>query len=955
MKRNLFLLMFLPIFLYAQNKPKVLQYKLDNGFTVILCEDHSKPKVVGMTITKVGSKHDPKDATGLAHYQEHMLFKGTEEIGTTNWEKEKVHIDKIFALYDTLATKKDEKVRKSIQMQINEESLKANEYAIPNDFSNIVKSIGGDNLNAYTSNDRTVYLNDFPPNQIERWLDIYSHRIMKPVFRGFQSELEVVYEEKNLYSDRFESNMFEALSKNFYKNHPYGQQTTIGTIEHLKNPSLTKMYNFFKTYYVANNMGLVLVGDFNTEEVMPMIKEKFGRLQIGVIPEFPKYEEAPFKGREQVNVRLTPIKVGILGFRTVPSSHNDALVFDIINYILSNQNQTGLLDKLMIDNKLIAAQAMNMIMKDHGGMMFLIVPKIMGQKLEEAEKLVLDEIKNLKNGNFPDWMLDAAKYETYKSHELNMESIDNKAYILSEAFGEGLSIDDALQLPERVKKISKEDVIRVANTYFGENYMAFFSKMGFPKNEKIEKPGFKPVLSKNETKSIYNKYLESIKFSKFNPTYIDFEKDIQTQEIQKGYTLFNVKNNTNDIFQLKVKYKQGELSEPMLKYVEMIIGSYSGTENFKVSEFKSEFSKIGCTYSLSVDDNYTTITIEGIEKNFEAAVKLVNQLISKPKLEADKVKTIVENEKTARKMEDAQADEILGALQEYVLYGEKSNFIDRLSMSEIKKLTSDTLVHYFKNATKYEAEFHYYGSIDISEISNIIKKNITLNANPISNDVPKQKVRKDYNAANVFFVNKKNTIQSKIGIYTNLGKYNNNEEGKINAFNLYFSGDFSGLVLQEIREYRSLAYGAGANIYKARKSGDNNFFMGFVSTQSDKSMEALDVFDTLIHFMPEKPERWDMLKTFLQQTLVTEKPDMRNLSEQVVRWKWRGYTQEPAKILNEKYESMSFADIVSFYKENIQKKPLVTMIVADKKRMKNTDLSKYGLITEKKIKDLYKK
>ena len=364
---------------HKTNSIEILEFELENGLTVFLNEDHAKPEIFGALVTKAGGKDDPSDATGMAHYMEHMLFKGTEELGTIDWEKEKPHIEKIFELYDQLGKTKDEEERSKIQKLINEESVKANKYAIPNELSNIIKSMGGTKLNAGTGRDMTIFYNLFPPNQLEKWLELYSHRFINPVFRSFQAELEVVYEEKNMYADNFGTHMIETFLFYFFKNHPYGQQTLIGTIEDLKNPSLTKMYDFFKTYYVPNNMALVLSGDFNNDEVIPVIKENFGKWLRGDVPESVEYKEEPFNGREFHEGKYSPIKLEILGFRTVTKGHLDEPALEICNRILSNQDQTGLLDKLSLDNKIMMAQVIPMPFKDHGATLVLIIPKIAGQ------------------------------------------------------------------------------------------------------------------------------------------------------------------------------------------------------------------------------------------------------------------------------------------------------------------------------------------------------------------------------------------------------------------------------------------------------------------------------------------------------------------------------------------------------------------------------------------------
>ena len=219
--------------------------------------------------------------------------------------------------------------------------------------------MGGTGINAFTSNEIIAYHNSFPGNQIDKWMEVYSHRFVNPVFRMFQSELETVYEEKNMYADDSFGTMFEFFMKNFYKKHPSGQQSVIGSVEHLKNPSLTKMTEYYNTYYVANNMALILSGDFDIKTVEPMIEEKFGNWRTGEIPAFPEIKENPFNGREQIKVRMTPIKAAILGFRTFPKGHEDEVIFDVMSEVASNSAGTGLFDKLRDDNKIMLAALMN--------------------------------------------------------------------------------------------------------------------------------------------------------------------------------------------------------------------------------------------------------------------------------------------------------------------------------------------------------------------------------------------------------------------------------------------------------------------------------------------------------------------------------------------------------------------------------------------------------------------
>ncbi len=934
-------------------KPLVEKYVLENGLTVILNEDHTRPIVYGIVVTKAGSKNDPADATGMAHYMEHMLFKGTEELGTINWASEKPHIDKIFALYEELGKTTDIEKRKEIQQNINSESLEANKYAIPNELDKIIKSIGGVDLNANTSPDRTVFHNAFPPNQMNKWLEIYSGRFINPVFRGFQSELEVVYEEKNLYSDMFQAKLFDEYNKKFFKNHPYGQQPLIGTIEHLKNPSLNKMYNFFKSYYVANNMALVLSGDFNTKETLELIKEKFGKWKKADLPEAKTWKEEPFNGREFIEMNLSPIKLGMLGFRTVPAGDDDEIGIEVCNGILSNENQTGLLDKLTINNELLAAQAFSMGYNDYGQTILFIVPKILGQKLEDAEALVMQKLDDLRNGKFDDWLVEATKAELYRNFMYEMENVENRSMYFAELFGRNEKFEDAFNIPNKINSITKQDVINIANKYYNKNYLAFYSRMGFPKKETIDKPGYKPVTSNTDAKSVFAKKLESMPSNPIKEKFVDFRADVEYNRIKKGITIYQTKNPYNDIFSLTIKYGMGNVYHQLLTNATQLL-NLSGISEFKVAELKNEFSKIGCTYNISSTKDYTVIKLEGKESQLKPALILLGKLVHNPVCEPNKLDILIEGEKSTRKIESDEPDNVADALFKWIKNGNKSTFIDRPTLKELKKVGTDSLLTVFKLATNFEAEVHYVGNLPFNEVSSYLKNEYGFADRPTPTLAPANITITNYNENTIFLVDKPKALQSKIYFVINEKPFYNDDEPYIDAFNLYFGGDFSGLVLQEVREFRSLAYSAGAYYAKPMQSGKDALFYGYIGTQSDKTIEAVSIFDSLVRKMPLKPERMATFKEYLVQSSITEHPDFRDLSQKIADWKLLGYKEDPAESKIPVYYELTFDDIKKFSDDNLKSKPMVIGIVGDAKRINQKELAKYGKIVKIKQKSLFR-
>lgn len=946
--------MLLSANLLIAQKSAIKQLKLDNGLSIILNEDHSKKEVFGMLVVKAGAKNDPKDATGMAHYQEHMLFKGTTELGTSDWEKEKPHIDRIIALYDKLGATKDDSLRLKIQKEINVESIEAGKYSILNETSSLINQMGGTNMNAGTGWDQTVFYNAFPPNQIERWASLYSHRFMNPVFRAFQSELETVYEEKNMYQDNFITSLLDAFNKNFYKKHPYGQQTIIGTTENLKNPSLTKMYEFFKTYYVANNMALVLIGDFDTETVLPMLKAKFGQWKSGDLPKKEHYVEAAFEGREQVTGKYSPIKMAMLGFRTVPEGHADELPLTLFNKLIFNEQGTGTLNKLVQNGKVMAVEAISMHYQDYGADIFLVIPKLIGQKMRTAENLALKAIQIVRDGDFDEAALQQAKKEMYVSFQLEMEDPEVKANSIAQLFLLNKEMGDLEAYPARINAITKADILRVAKKYYGDNYLAFYSKMGSPKKEKLSKPQYDPIENNTNAVSSFAKKFQDIAELEVKPDFVDFEKDIESLSLGEGLNLYCAKNSKNDIYTSTLVFKVGNLK---IKEIDLVVAlmNRAGTTDMSRDDLQTEFAKIGCTYEFSSDSERVILEISGLEKDLDRAYQLIGKLTASPQIKEKDLEIAMDDIISERKYEREDPAGVAQALVGQVMYGDKSSTIHRMRKKDIKHFEIAEFNRIWSEVFAYECDIHYTGSSNGNQVKEMIAKHIKFTAKPTKADQSGRIQVKDYQENLIYFVNRKDAIQSNIYFLVNGKPFAKEEVPAQEAFNSYFGGGFSGLVLQEIREYRSLAYSAGAWYVSPNHVGLNNYFIGMIGTQADKTLDAMQVFYDLKKDMPEKPERMSFIQPYLAQTCITARPTFRNLTFSIASWKEMGYDADPSILIDEKAKTISFDDISKFYKKNIKDQAIVTMIVGDKSKIDLKKLAEYGKIKFIKEKDLYTK
>ena len=951
---GLFSLLSLAMFAQVEKSIPVETYKLKNGLTVYLNPDHSMPMVQGMVVVKGGSKRDPKDATGIAHYFEHIMFKGTDKIGTINYTEEKPYLDSISDLYDELGKTIDEAKRLEIQQEINRISIKAADYAIPNEVDKILNAMGGKGMNAGTGYESIVYYNSCPSNQVEKWLEVYSERFKNPVFRLFQSELETVFEEKNMYADNPIGTMIEVFLAQFYKNSPYGQQTIIGTSEHLKNPSLRKMGEYFDKYYIANNMALVLSGDFDPETIKPIIEDKFGVWRTGETPKTLVLKEEPFKGREVYKKRLTPIKVGIRGYRSIPRNHPDKTTFEVCSHLLSNGASSGLLDQLRTDGKLLAAEMENLSFEELGGTLVIIVPKIIGQSINKAEQLVDEQIKRLRTGDFDDELLLAVKTELKKDHESSLEDMRGRAYTMADMFLYGETWDDYLNTPAQIEKVTKEDVMRIANTYFGDNYLAFQSKMGFPKKDKVTKPPYKAVEPKNsDKKSEYAQMVEEMPIIEMEPRFIDFEKDVICTEIADGIKTYVTPNMVNSIFSISLIFGKGTHNDPIISQAASMFRDAS-PEGTKYTDFKRQLQLLGCSFYAYSNANRTTIYISGLEENFEKSISLVNSLLNNISIDEKQLKQLIEDRKMETKMESKDIWTKGSALYNYALYGNKSSYLTRLSGKEIKSLTTDQLIAKMKEILGYKFDIHYCGTQSTEEFEKSFTKNFTIakDLKPMEERIEME--RNEYKENTILLLDDKKAIQSHIHFMVE-GEVNNEESMvKLAAFNDYIGGSMASIIFQEIREFRSLAYGSSGNYNPSFFRTKPGYFKGWLSTQSDKTVEAIDVYTGILSKMPEKPERIESVRKSLTLSINASQSPFRWKSSSVSNWIDQGYKEDPRKTRYSGYETVTFDEIVDFYNTNINGRPWVIVVAGDKSKFDVEKLEKYGAIKTLKLKDIIK-
>ncbi len=934
---------------------EVMKIVLKNGLTVYLNEDHTQKDVLGAVVVRGGAKMDPLDASGTAHYFEHMMFKGTKTLGTINYEDERPYLDSIRQMYDLLRMDRTDKVfRKRVLKKIDNYSVIAAKYAIPNEFDNVVSELGGTDVNAYTTYEDIVYHNRFPKQSINQWIELYRDRFEAPVFRLFQSELETVYEEKNMSMDNYFRSIYEEVYKSFYPKSVYGRRTVLGSVEDLKNPSISAIETYWKEYYNANNMALVLIGDFDISEVLPIIEEQFGTWRDGQKAKMPAAEEDPFDGRVVVKKKLAPIPLGVMGFRAVSYGHNDELALDVISHLLTNNSSTGLIDTLVISQDIMAAQVLQDKHYDKGGFFVFYLPKPIIQSISNAQKKVLAQLQKLKAGDFSDALFKAVIVSMRKDEMRSMENSDYKLSKIIDTYmteGEWKEVRD---YNTRLSAITKADIIRVANTYLGDNYLDFQSRIGFPKKTKLAKPDITALDPVNkDAESIEAAKIRQMDSPEIMPSFIDFSKDVIVSDFKNNMHFFISKNPLNDIFSLNIRIGLGTIEKPELKQLAFYLNN-CGTELQTYAEFSKMLQSDGTEIRFSAGKDYFDIYIDGFEENLPHALEQLGILLNMPRNDKSIIKKYLRDEKMNLRLMKKDVSSQIQLVNEFALYGDNSSYLNTLSKKEAKSIKIEDYKALINELLNIETYIHYVGNQKEQFVkTSILTKlpfgpNLRRSNSPIIRSLPL--LSKD----KVYFLNNNDAVQTHIRVLIPSTALNENERIVRNAFNSYFGLGMNSILFREVREYRALAYGVWGYFHVPYKFDKPGYLLLGMSTQADKTNEAINVLLNLVDSMPVQEKQIEGLRKYLLRSFNAKIPSFRYKSFVVQTWMMQGYKEDPRKLYYKKYSELSIDDVVKFYDANVLGRTKIISVVGDSKRFDLDKIKENKDFRKLKLKDVLK-
>ena len=917
----------------AFTREGLTEYKLDNGLTVMLWEDHDQPDVTGYVVVRAGAVDEPAEYTGLAHYLEHMLFKGTQRIGALDWEAEKPMYDSIIALYDQYSEATDPKVREQLATQINEISMREAKISSTEDFFFLLDLIGAEGVNAYTSYDLTAYHNSFPAAEMYRWLTIFSDRLIDPVFRTFQAELENVFEEYNMYANEPSSQVQNQLFADIYKGSPY-EREVIGLPEHLKNPRLSKLIEFYNTWYVANNMALIIVGDFDTETTKPMIAQTFGRLQAKELPARPSYPEVQLTGKKHYNLGYTPTVTWI--YPGVKEGDPDQDVLDFVCALLYN-GQTGLLDKVNTKGDVQFAGVFNDARRNTGRLIIEAVPYYdANQQMFESDKateaIIMREVDKIKSGNIPDELIANVKRLYAQSEKMTNENPSYKMNALVDAFTYGKPTDDIFTANDKIQALTKDEIVRVAKKYFNADHMtiSFDEDTKTQKAKTLPKPNIKPLDPVKDAKTVYADEFKKLPKGELKQTFNDFN-DVKVSTLAENITLHYTPNTKNDIFSLSLRYGVGAHEMPLLPYATQLMenAGIMGSPATEGKDFDQQIAELGGSVSYGCNDSYFTISISGEDENFTKIMNLVSRQLLMPYLEQKQLDAVKGSEFFSRYSRQKRTAVQKSALLQYALYGKKSAYLDEVPFIDIWNMDGVKVQQLVASARTYALDIFYCGTLPEEKM--VADLPLTEGMRPSKS--PFIQDRQTYDKPTVLFLPNSNVQQADLYFYINGRPYDISSDVASDAFNQYMSGGFTGVIMNEIRVKRSMAYSAYGVDATPSLPGKDCYFYGYVGTQSDKVVDAINVYMDILADMPKDSTNLASLKAALKQAAQTAKPSMRGKASTYEYWQRLGYTDDPSKVNAEAIDAITFNDIEKFYEDNIKGKPVTIILMGDPKKI----------------------
>jgi len=857
-------------------------HRLSNGLTVYLSPNHDKPRVTAWIVVRSGARHDPADCTGLAHYLEHLLFKGTAKLGTTNWGKERPHLDRVTALYEERFTATDSGQKERLYGEIDRENVQAARYAVPDELGRLYGRLGLSDINAFTMGDGTAYVCTFPRNRAEVWARVEADRFAHPVFRLFTTELETVYEEKNMSIDNPETGLWEALLLALFPEHPYGTQPALGRVEHLKNPSLQRVYDQFRSHYVPNNMAVLLAGDFERAPMLALLERTLGAWKPAAVPSPQAFPIPPPQGVKRVGIKFEAEEKVMIAWMTVPVEHPDADALTVMDMLVDNA-ATGIVNlDLVQQQKVKVAGSVNGPWEEAGFWMAWAVPK-KDQTLEQAEELLLGCVDRIRKGEFTDEDIRAVVTNWEVGEKRALESDEERVDRMMRSFLREEEWARTAAWLERARKVTKADVVRVARQYLGGSRVVVFRRSGKPDLPSIAKPSFTKVEIDQSRSSAFAREIEAIPAVPIEPRWAVAGKDFTVADHAFG-RLFTGPNPMNDVFTIKFGWPHGTSEEKELGAA-LDLFDKAGAGDLDAAAYRRRLYALGSSVSFAAGERFTTVEVSGLETRLEETLRLVLERFTTPRVERGTLEKMVDVAIGAHRDNKKSPDYVFGALAGWAGRGPGSPVLRELSDAEYRALDQGRLLRLARSVWDMPGDIRYVGTRTAAELAAVLAAVLPAPSTP--RRPPRTVAYIKPPAARVLFTHR-DMVQSKIYLYAADGVLDPARFTDYEFFYELAGGGTGAVVFQEMREARALAYSAWGGYRSGQLAGDENRVLGYVATQADKTIEAATLLRDLMRATPVTVQKFREVKRAIIESYRTNPIHFRDVPESVLRWEEQG-------------------------------------------------------------------
>lgn len=928
-------------------------YTLDNGLKVYLSVNNEKPRVTSYIAVNTGHRNDPADCTGLAHYLEHLMFKGTHKLGTSNYEAEAPYLKQISDLYEEYRKLSDPQARKAKYHEIDSVSQIAAQYNIPNEYDKIMSAIGSNGTNAHTWFDETIYKEDIPANEIQRWAEIQADRFQNLVLRGFHTELEAVYEEKNISLTNDGEKAYEAALAKLFPSHSYGTQTTIGTQDHLKNPSMVAITDYFNKYYRPNNVAICMAGDFNPDEVIAILDKEFGAWKPGKDITPRQFPEQPTFTEPQDTTVVGPEEEAVMimwRFEKAASLQCDTL--DLVNSVLSN-GRVGLID-INVNQQMLTqgAGVSSLNLKDYSIMALSASPKE-GQTLEEVRDILLAEIRKLKAGDFDDDLLVSIMNNERLAYLRQLDSNLSRVQEMYRTFINDIPWEQNVQRLDRMDKISKADIVAFANKYLTDGYVISYKRKGEDTSiKKIEKPAITPIPTNRDKTSAFLAEMTSRKVEDIHPRFLDFDKDLTKSQTKNKQPLVYLQNKDNDLFTLAYRFNFGDRADVRYSVASDYL-TLLGTDKYTNEQISKMLYKLACNYRVSIGNQEISIIISGLNKNMPEALAIVDHVLSNAKVDKDAYNGLVEQILKGRAEAKQDQRTCFSYLTSYAQYGAKNDYTNIMSEAELRNTDPQVYVDLIKGLKNFRHTLLYYGPSTEKELTALVAKNFKTAKKPL--DVPQnarfamqqtpqpEVLIAPYKANNIY-----------MSMVNNEGRsFDASRVPVISLFNECFGGGMNAIVFQELRESRGLAYSASSRYVSPSRKENNEYWMEYIISQNDKMMDCINTFKEITDNMPLTEGAFNIAKTNLMKSIASNRTTKFGILNAYLSAQLRGLDYDINKVLYEALPKLQLQDIFKFEQEYVKGKPMRYYILGDENELDMPSLEKIGTIKRVTLEDIF--